>query len=799
MPIRPSQAQKSGISVKETPKLENQYGNKTTAGRPIIAISPHIAAGRGIFPTFSQKMEFSLLQQEYNYWHTPQQAIAVQTEDTTLASLRNLSAMRHFRLTLAALWLAPALVWAQPASSPPSPLDARIIELREMSRFVPDKALDQLKQIEAEARRAPLQTKAEFLAQLSIAYMRIGNNDVALRLAEELIAEGRRVKNDVALAKGLLTKGYVMSAMTERAASHDLAYQAERLAATTDDTILRVTVTITSGESRAEEGNFPAALIKLQTAVDLARQSGSPLLLATALNSLARLYDSMKEYDKAFEALDESLAVAKTLQSPGRLAVAKNTEYILAIDANQPRRARAALLEGLAIEQKFGAQRMIGKTLVNLSDSYLQDHDYAKTLVFANQAIVAARVSNDVGIEAVARVNIGQALIGMGRLAEGKKSFDAGLAYYEKANNRPEMQSLMLDYGHALERAGDLAGAIAAYHRERTISNELFEQQRQKSVYELQEKYETEKKQRQIELLRRENLVKSTEIDNRRLQQRVWWLLLVVFALAAVIVGLLYRKVRQTNAQLEEKNLELKQQSSRDPLTALYNRRHFQEFMKHYIQVEKRGAGTSGEDIVGALFLLDVDHFKHVNDTYGHAAGDAVLKMIAENLAVLLRETDMIVRWGGEEFLAFLPAIPRSGVDEIARRILNGISTQTIAYQDRQLSVNVSVGFAPFPLVADDGPLSWERAVNLVDMALYLAKAHGRNRAYGVRGFDNFADTSLEAIEQDLERAWRAGFVDLSVVLGGTPEAPPPEPVGKPLSRHSNVVKLKAKSAGERR
>jgi len=266
-----------------------------------------------------------------------------------------------------------------------------------------------------------------------------------------------------------------------------------------------------------------------------------------------------------------------------------------------------------------------------------------------------------------------------------------------------------------------------------------------------------------------------------------------------VIVGLLYRKVRQTNAQLQEKNLELKQQSSRDPLTALYNRRHFQEFMKHYIQVEKRGAGTSGEDIVGALFLLDVDHFKYVNDTYGHAAGDAVLKMIAENLAVLLRETDMIVRWGGEEFLAFLPAIPRSGVDEIARRILNGISTQTIMYQDRPLSVNVSVGFAPFPLVPADAPLSWERAVNLVDMALYLAKAHGRNRAYGVRGFDNFADTSMEAIEQDLERAWRAGFVDLSVVLGGTPETPPPEPVGKVLRKRNNVVELKApKSAGER-
>ena len=82
------------------------------------------------------------------------------------------------------------------------------------------------------------------------------------------------------------------------------------------------------------------------------------------------------------------------------------------------------------------------------------------------------------------------------------------------------------------------------------------------------------------------------------------------------------------------------------------------------------------------------------------------------------------------------------------------------------MSVNVSVGFSPFPLTPGGTPLPWERAVNLVDMALYLAKSNGRNRAYGVRGFANLEHTSMEAIEQDLERAWREGFVDLSVVSG---------------------------------
>jgi predicted signal transduction protein with EAL and GGDEF domain len=126
------------------------------------------------------------------------------------------------------------------------------------------------------------------------------------------------------------------------------------------------------------------------------------------------------------------------------------------------------------------------------------------------------------------------------------------------------------------------------------------------------------------------------------------------------------------------------------------------------------------------------------------------------------------VRWGGEEFIAFLPAIPKSGLDEVARRLLTGISSLVIDHQGTPLSANVSIGFAPFPLAPAGQPLSWERALNLVDMALYLAKAHGRNRAYGVRGFANFERTSMEEVEQDLEHAWREGYVDLSIVLGGT-------------------------------
>ena len=665
----------------------------------------------------------------------------------------------HWLLALACL-LPPA------ASAQEDSLEQQIAAVREDGRFVPARALQRLQEVETQARSAPLPVRAEFLTQLSNARMRLGQHDLAMQLAEELIAYARQHDSDVALAKGMLNKAYITFAMNDRRASHLLAFEAERVANRTDDLPVRVQATISAGQSWAEEGNFPFALAKLQSAVDLARQSDSPSSLAAALNALTLLYTQMREYDKGFQVLDELLAVSATLASPGRMAQAKNTEYGLALDAQQPQRGQRALLAALALERQLGAKGMVATTLVNLSDSYLKEGDFVRTLRYANEAITAARLVNNEQVEATARLNIGQAQIGLGRLQEGKQSVATGLAYYERTANQPDMQAVLLEYGMALERAGDMRGAVTAYHRERGISNQLFEKQRQKAVYELQEKYEAEKKQRQIELLSRENQLKSTEIDNRRLQQRVWWLLALVLAMGSAIVGLLYRKVRHANVQLKVKNQELKRQSSRDPLTALYNRRHFQEFMRSHAGRAQPAPVPTGSDIVGALFLLDVDHFKHINDRHGHAAGDLVLTTIAETLHEVLRETDMIVRWGGEEFLAFLPAVARDSLDDIARRILHGVAAQVIDYQGQAIRVHVSVGFAPYPLAPLGQPLSWERSVNLIDMALYLAKAHGRNRAYGLRGFRHVERTTLEAVEQDLERAWRDGFVDLSVVVG---------------------------------
>jgi diguanylate cyclase (GGDEF)-like protein len=681
-----------------------------------------------------------------------------------LPGLQRASHNRRSRALLVALLSASSLAFADA----PAPLAERLAELQDVSRFTPLRALPQLARMEKESRAAPLAEKAAFLDLACKTHDSLGHHELANKLCDELILLGQQHADNTILARGLLSKGYVMFALNELVQSHQLIWQAEKLAENSKDMDLRVRVLISSGQSYGEDGNFPMALAKLQAAATLARQSGQQMLIAIAFNSLAYLYNQMREHAKGFEALKEAYRAAENIDSPGRQATLRNTEYVLSIDSGQVQRGLRALLAAVELERKIDAGPMVATSLVNLSDCYLKLKDYPNALSYGRQALEQARLINKDSSAATAYMNIGQAYLAMGRLAEGKKNIEEGMAWYEKQGDKPELQDALTEYGEALERAGDLAGALKSYHRERTLSNELFEERRQKAMVELQEKYEADKRQRQITLLRKDNQVKSTEIDNRRLQQRVWWLLALVFALSAVIVYFLYRKVRQANAQLEEKNLELKQQSARDPLTALYNRRHFQEFMRGHQEITQPAAG---DEIVSAMYLMDVDHFKNINDTYGHGAGDAVLREISDALRDILRETDMIVRWGGEEFLAFLPAVPRSSLEDVARRLLTGIPARTIDYQGITLSVNISIGYAPFPLAPAGKPMSWERAVNLVDMALYLAKGHGRNRAYGVKGFARDNTMTMEEIEQDIEGAWRAGAIDLSIVQGNW--APP--------------------------
>ncbi|EIC21337.1 diguanylate cyclase (GGDEF) domain-containing protein [Thiorhodovibrio frisius] len=156
-----------------------------------------------------------------------------------------------------------------------------------------------------------------------------------------------------------------------------------------------------------------------------------------------------------------------------------------------------------------------------------------------------------------------------------------------------------------------------------------------------------------------------------------------------------------------------------DPLTGLYNRRFGMARLSEEFQRATRG------DAALSLLMLDIDHFKDVNDTHGHLIGDRVLIEVAQTLKGLSREGDIVLRYGGEEFLMLLPGATNDSGRILAERICHAIADQVVETAQLRLQVTISIGLACFP---DQDAETPEALIALADRALYQAKEAGRNR-----------------------------------------------------------------------
>ena len=167
---------------------------------------------------------------------------------------------------------------------------------------------------------------------------------------------------------------------------------------------------------------------------------------------------------------------------------------------------------------------------------------------------------------------------------------------------------------------------------------------------------------------------------------------------------------------------ELRRLASSDPLTGVPNRRHFEERSAQIIAARE----ATGRSV--AVLMLDVDHFKKINDTHGHPIGDEVLKVVARRCREALRERDLFARFGGEEFIALLAAPTADEVPATAERLRNAISGAPVHVGGLRIEVTVSVGGAMGEALPGSDARLLEQLVARADEALYQAKADGRNR-----------------------------------------------------------------------
>jgi diguanylate cyclase (GGDEF)-like protein len=196
--------------------------------------------------------------------------------------------------------------------------------------------------------------------------------------------------------------------------------------------------------------------------------------------------------------------------------------------------------------------------------------------------------------------------------------------------------------------------------------------------------------------------------------------------------------VASRSAELAAANRELREASFTDALTGARNRRFFstviEDDVNRTLRVHSTPAASRPRNCDLIFYIVDIDHFKEINDDFGHDRGDGVLAEMARRLTGVVRDSDRLIRWGGEEFLLISRDADRTRGDVLAGRVMTAVGSEPFNLGGGQkVRRTCSVGWAPFPWYPDSTrTFAFTEVLKLADRALYLAKQSGRNRSVGV-------------------------------------------------------------------
>ncbi|HPN77951.1 GGDEF domain-containing protein [Dokdonella sp.] len=471
------------------------------------------------------------------------------------------------------------------------------------------------------------------------------------------------------------------------------------------------------GNMYFDAGNFDTALRHQLAALDWAGKlpSGSESARLFRLSTIADLYNAMELPDPALEYVDRAFALPVdpfpvqnriSLLSTRAIALLKKRRLI---ESDNALREAEGLLDG---EQPAFTTLRVGAARAE----WLLAMEKSQQAIAAIDRIEAlATQREDSYYLARARMLRGHALMQLDQV-------DAGLALMQSSTEHFIDTGQMVDVLDGLDRQirtlrdKKLFGrAVEVMERRQRLWSQLFRNERGRAIAEAEARHTAQDLEHRISALSIENRVQQQRLRAERMGKA----LALVLALFAISVSaMLYVAIRRARKERDR----LSDVVRFDALTGASSRYQFQRRRVH-----APPQGDTGTSLTG-LLLLDLDHFKAINDQHGHEAGDAVLKTVVERIRRVLDRTDELYRWGGEEFLVILNHRDSSTtLERDVRGLLAGIEGAPVPWHGQSIPVSVSGGYVQHPLAQGwRAPLS--DAIRWADAALYLAKNTGRRR-----------------------------------------------------------------------
>lgn len=543
-----------------------------------------------------------------------------------------------------------------------------------------------------------------------------GSPAAGLAYSNSKIQQAKQRDDQTALADYYVCRYYLFSQAGDSNLAAQSAQQAHD-AATASENPLSIAVSLALlGDLASYTGNYADAMEHYVTAYQLQRGLGYKPYISDLVLSIAATYRRMGLYQDALNYIEQAEQEFTSVDEKFRHALIMHEKAYSHAELGQYEQALALFQQSMLVYQQLKEPLWRSYTKVNLVwiHNLLQQYPQAMTLAAEAKTELATLNAPDLSTlesyKGLLAMYHGETLNALKRSQAALQSFDEAQQYLGKENNPRYMLMLYAARAPAEAAQGNYRQAHDLLARYISLNKTQQQLAREQQSNILRFQFDTARQQERTEQLEAEKHLAEQNVSSLQLAQRWQYAALSLIALLFVILF-------SFAISLKKRNRKLHRLAMTDELTSIANRRRIM------MQAEQERVKAIDTNQPLCFLILDLDHFKQVNDRYGHDVGDIVLQQMCMTVSAMLRQQDHFGRTGGEEFLIVLPDTDKEAAFVIAERLRQAIAAIQFADAPKKMRITCSIGFSQYH--ANEAlNVSLARA----DDALYQAKAAGRDQ-----------------------------------------------------------------------
>ncbi|UXI00094.1 tetratricopeptide repeat-containing diguanylate cyclase [Photobacterium sp. TY1-4] len=601
-----------------------------------------------------------------------------------------------------------------------SPVDQPYLNTYLKATNCPYRAKDQLRQLEQSLKPEdnPVRQALYLLASLQIELADMEGGQQAELYLAQLAALGKQSQIAWIEAEARYYQGVNLVDRFQLADAQSTLLTVEKTARALGYDALQARALKWLGNVDADRDHFQSALAHYHQAYQIFNQQNDFMQVAKLLSNISTVYMRMEMWSKAEEYLVRAIELyhANQYSQPATEASLHINASLIDKYFDRGERRQVHLREAYKLAEQTSSYRLKMATLLNLADIQLDLAQSREAYKSASRCLIMSYRNQDEKGTPYCNVLMASALLQMGQPDQAKSLAMVAAGKLDERDDRKFYLFATKIIAESYEALGDYQQALVNYKRYMEEGREYLIEARRQAQQILQQELGAELEENELTLLKAENALQTARIAAQNARENVWLLAAVVGTLGLYILYGQYSRIRRRHHDLAKSHAELAIRSGQDVLTGLSNRR----FVEYWLRTK---ATKLRQPLMVAV--LDVDHFKMINDTLGHDVGDQVLVELAARMKQALRADDMLARWGGEEFVAVMrcePKVARQRLAALQQAIIERPFETTVGEREITVSIGAAMATSGENLAAH-----WESLLKQADSALYQVKHNGRN------------------------------------------------------------------------